>query len=93
VPAGLEDDVSLAMGWDFSLAIDETAVISLLLSDTDNGGGFYLTHSDPDSGSEFYLSSSLSIRGGGVVPEPSIFLLFGIGLVGMAVVNRRRVKV
>ncbi len=81
------DDVSLAMGWDFELDIGEEAIITLLLSDTDNGGSFFLTHSDPDSQYEFYLSSTISIIS---VPEPSILFLFGTGLAGL-VLNRRRI--
>jgi len=87
-----EDDVSMAMGWDFRLDLGETALITLLLSDTDTGGGFFLTHSDADSQYEFYLSSTISIAGGPStgVPEPSVLLLLGIGLAGMVANNRRK---
>ena len=35
VPVGSEDDVSMAMGWDFTLGIGETALITLSLSETE----------------------------------------------------------
>lgn len=95
-----EEDVSMAMGWDFILEEEETAEITLLLSDKKTGGGLYLTHSNmvghmsqsgiPYSNYDFYLSSKLRITS--PIPEPSILLLLGIGLAGM-MVNRRRVKV
>ena len=80
----------MAMGWDFTLGAGETTLITMLLSEVDTGGGFYLTHTDDHSGFEFYLSSTLSITGGVPTPEPSIFLLLGIGLTGMMVSRRRK---
>lgn len=93
------EDVSMAMGWDFTLSVAETAQISLLLSETAPASGLYLGQShivqDPAgdySDYVFYLSSTISIAGGAAVPEPSILLLFGVGLTAM-VVTRRKVKV
>ncbi len=81
------EDVSMAMGWDFSLGMDEKAIISYVLTDSAPTSGFYLTQYDPDSDYSIYLSSSLNIS---AIPEPSILLLFGVGLVGLAFGSRRR---
>lgn len=90
------DDVSMAMGWDFTLGVDEFATISLTLSELMPTSGFYLSHTDPDTKDQnenvvpttFYLSSSLDIA---KVPEPSILLLFGTGLLGL-VYSRRKLR-
>ena len=50
VPITAPDDVSWAMGWDFALAADESALITLILSDTAPDSGFYLSHTDPETG-------------------------------------------
>ncbi len=81
------DDVSMAMGWDFSLAMNEKAVISLTLSEIMPTSGFYLMQSDSDSNKKIFLSSSLAVS---AIPEPSILLLFGVGLAGLAFGTRRR---
>jgi len=72
------DDVSMAMGWDFSLAAGETAFIELVLSEMAPASGFFLSHNDPDSSATIYLSSSLTI-----IPVPAAVWLFGSGLLGL----------
>ena len=93
------EDVSMAMGWDFTLAADETAVITLSLSETMPTSGFYLTHSDPgfsDVGllpSSFYFSSNLTITGGEQpIPEPGFLLLMATGMAGLCAAARKKKK-
>ncbi len=81
------NDVSMAMGWDFSLAEGQDAVIELILSNIAPDSGFYLIHNDPDSDASIYLSSTLTVGG---VPEPGTMLLLGTGLAGIFVIGRKR---
>jgi hypothetical protein len=94
VPVGSPNDVSMAMGWFFSLAADQTAVITFLLSDTMPTSGFYLAHLDPldpDSPAGLYFNSNIDIRSTGApVPEPMSMLLFGSGIVACAGWIRRK---
>ena len=86
VPSTTPDDVSMAIGWSFSLGVGETAKVTFNLSQTDPGGVFYLKQTDPDSSApaDIYFSSNLKIEGGGTsVPEPGTLLLVGSGLVGL----------
>ncbi len=86
VPA--PDDVSMAMGWDFSLNPGETASIGFSINTTAPATGFYLQQTDPDSGVSIYLSSTKSISGG-EVPEPGTLILLGSGLLGILGIRKR----
>ena len=93
VPAGAEDDVSMALAWNFLLASDERATIRFLVSETRPAGGFYLSQFDADSDSALYFWSMLDIQhGGGPVPEPNDAALVGIGLLALLLQQRRRLK-
>ncbi|RMF83745.1 MAG: PEP-CTERM sorting domain-containing protein, partial [Nitrospinota bacterium] len=80
------DDVSMALGWSFTLADGEFAIINFVVSTT-SPGGFYLSQTDPDSNFTLYFSSHLQ-----VVPEPGTLVLLGSGLVGLVWERRRRKK-
>lgn len=86
VPVTIEDDVSMAIGWDFTLAVGQTAEITMLLSLTEPES-FYLRHFDAASNIAIYFSSALDIQtdnsGGNNVPEPSILLLLSSGLLAL----------
>jgi len=90
VPQGSEDDVSMALAWDFTLLIDQIASLSFVLSDIAPTSGFYLSHVDPDSNASLFFSSTLAIRDVNVIPEPSTFLLFGFSLAGFGIYLRKK---
>ncbi|RLJ15765.1 hypothetical protein DJ030_18010 [bacterium endosymbiont of Escarpia laminata] len=84
------DDVSMAMGWDFTLAVGEQAFIELvLMTDAPPVGGFYLTQADDTSPDQIFFSGSLT-RSSIPAPEPSVLLLFGAGLLGLGSIRRRK---
>ncbi len=99
VPAGSEEDVSMAMGWDFTLGAGQTAMITLTLSEL-MPSGFYLAQTDPESLNvaggpapyhTIYFSSKMTTMGGNpVVPEPATMFLVGTGLAGLLGYNRRK---
>lgn len=92
---GSEDDISFAMGWDFTLAANQEATVNLILSAAVPTGGFYLMHKNSASDEVIYFSSALVIDDIGdpqigQVPEPSTIILFGLGILGLARVGRKQ---
>jgi hypothetical protein len=88
LPEGMEDDVSMAMGWNFSLLDGESALLSLTLSES-VPVGFYLAQHD--SAGTHYLSGSLDISTAPApVPEPGTLILLGTGLAGLCIASRKR---
>lgn len=81
-------DVTMALGWVFTLLADQVATIVFTISDVMPDSGFWLAQVDRRSGTTYYFSSVLSIRDGNTVPEPGTLLLLGAGLLALGV--RRR---
>lgn len=81
VPKNSLDDVSMAMGWNFSLSGNETAIINFSLSEAEPAETFYLSHIDKNSDDEIFFSSALTFTGTTPVPEAGTFILVGLGLI------------
>jgi hypothetical protein len=94
VPSTAPDDVSMAMGWSFTLGPDEEAYISMTIGRQAPGPGtLYLAQTDPDSNETLYFFGTYDTgTPGGVVPEPSTLLLVGAGLLGVAAYGRKRFR-
>jgi len=71
------DDVSLAMGFDFVLAADEEAVATLTVSHNQPRGGFYLQQTHQQDANnvaqlDLFLSGNIVIQPAGNPPPPSV---------------------
>jgi hypothetical protein len=88
----VSDDVSMAMGWNFSLSGNETAVLQYTVSTIAPATGFYLAQLDRDSPETgIYLQSRLNITPVGV-PESHIVSLFGMGIISLCFFPRKTNK-
>lgn len=91
VPAGSPDDVSMALGWNFSLLSSETATVRFVVTETAPASGFYLQQTDPDSDVSIFFTSTLTIRDSGQdIPEPTGLALLALGLAALRVTRRRK---
>jgi hypothetical protein len=75
------NDVSMAMGFNFTLAADDAAIITLTASTTSGSAGFALVQNDPDTPSSVFLTATTA-------PEPATVLLLGVACIPMAWVCR-----
>ena len=81
-------DAWIEIGYnDIDLAAGELAIINFILTETVPTAPFYIHHWDETNGGEVFLSSTLNIS---AIPEPTTVILFGIGLLGMAGLGRRK---
>jgi hypothetical protein len=86
------NDVSVGLGWNFTLANDEFAIATFKVSEAAPDSRFYISQIDPDSHKNLYFTTSMTIGGGGHnVPEPATYsmLVFGLGLVGLFAAKKR----
>jgi len=85
VPSGLNDDVSLALGFDVGeLLSGQTLIASMTISDQNIGG---LSHTDPNAGFTLFFNGTVELQPI-AVPLPSSLFLLALGLM---LINVKRV--
>jgi len=78
VPAGLEDDVSLALGFEVGTLLAGQSLLASLEISLDNIGG--LSHTDPNSNTTFFFNGTVASQDVNSIPEPEVLILFLTGL-------------
>lgn len=78
------EDVSMAIGWDFTLAAGQTAIASFFTTEIAPIGGFFIEHTDADSQASIFFQSLLRITGDTQPPEPPRTGLPEPGTLGLA---------
>ncbi len=88
VPMGLEDDVSIALGFELGdILVGQTWTMSLSISKTDIGG---LYHGDADNGTGAFINGTAVVSSATSVPEPSSVVILLFGLLGMTLARSQR---
>lgn len=91
IEPGEYGDVSAALGWNFVLAADETAIFHVIVSTTAPSSGFYLQEFDASGGDIIYFSNNLEIESiNPAIPEPGTMTLLGTGMIAAAGWARRK---
>lgn len=89
VPAGAEDDVSLALGFNLG-DLEEGAIVTaeMIFSRLNIGG---LTHADDDSAESLFFNGTAVVQGTAPVqvPEPGIFIILLTGLLFVGLARRK----
>ncbi len=94
--ANCNGDASMAMGFAFTLAANQSEVVTLNLSETVPTSGFYLQQIHPQDDNTpnqlnlYYSGSAAVSTGGGGVPEPGTWLLVASAVAGLALLRSRR---
>ena len=90
------DDVSMALGYNFTIDEGQSATISLILTQSlSDYNGFYLSQIDIETQETLYFYSTLDIQNNdpaSPVPEPSTMLLLGLSLMGMVRIRKKMQK-
>jgi len=85
-------DVSVAIGYNFTIDEGQSATISLTLTQVISGfDGFYLSQIDAESQETLFFYGTLNVQDNDApspVPEPSTMLLLGTGVVGFISVRK-----
>ena len=73
--------MSLALGFEIGTLLSGQRLLATFNTSLTNIGG--LSQTDPDTNISFYFNGSVTVQNISAIPEPSIFMLFIIGLVSL----------